>query len=315
MIDNKTIFIIGPTAVGKTEIAINLANTYGCEIVSADSMQIYKGLDIGTAKPSTADLTRAPHHMIDIVDPSESYSVADYKEDAEEVINNLRTIGIRPLVAGGTGLYINSLIYNMDFSGSGRIDGFREKYEKIAEEYGNEYIYNILLEKDPDAADKVHANNTKRVIRALERLELGKEKEGLKPFVDSYDSNPLIDPTIILLTREREEIIDRIEKRVDKMIDMGLEGEVRNLLDSGLSATNISMLGIGYKEIIRYIDGEFGLEEAVRLIKRNTRRYAKRQMTWFRRYEDAHQIDLTNCHNIDVALSEIIHIAEDACVN
>ena len=310
IIDNKTIFIIGPTAVGKTELAINLASAYGSEIISADSMQIYRSLDIGTAKPSKEQLSRVPHHMIDIVEPTDSFTVADYKAMAEEITITLRENGIRPMIVGGTGLYINSLIYNMDFSGSGRIDGFREEYEELAEVHGNQYIYDILISKDPMAADKVHPNNRKRIIRALERVEFGREEEGLTEFKNSFEANPLYEPIIFLLTREREELIKRIDLRVDQIIEAGLENEVKSLVDSGLSSSDISMLGIGYKEIIGYLSEEYDFDEAVRLIKRNTRRYAKRQMTWFRRYENAHRIDLSTSRNFDIALNEIIEIAD-----
>ncbi|MDR0851115.1 MAG: tRNA (adenosine(37)-N6)-dimethylallyltransferase MiaA, partial [Clostridiales Family XIII bacterium] len=249
----KAIVVIGPTAVGKTEYAIEIAERYNGEIVSADSMQIYRGLDIGTAKPSVEELARVPHHMIGFVDPAREYSAAKYREDAAAIIFDIRARGRLPVICGGTGLYINALIYDMDFSGTGKDEAIRGKYEELADVYGSMYIYGILKERDPEGAERIHPNNKKRIIRALERLETGGESEGLHEFERSFVPGSLFDPVLILLERSREELLIRIDARVDRLIATGLEEEVRGLIDAGLGSGHISMLGIGYKELMRYL--------------------------------------------------------------
>jgi tRNA dimethylallyltransferase len=281
------IVIAGPTAVGKSEAALAVCERYGGEIVSADSMQIYRGLDIGTAKPTNGERARVPHHMIDVADPHEAFSVAEYRAQAETAIDGIFARGVLPVICGGSGLYINSLLYDMDFSGAAGDAGLREKYAALARDFGNSYIYDILQSKDPAGAEKLHANDRKKVIRALERIEKGGERTGLKGFERSFTAGNLIDPLLIVLTRDRADLYELIESRVDRMIDAGLEGEVRELIGSGMPENAISLLGIGYKEMLAYLRGDYDLPEAVRLIKQNSRRYAKRQMTWFRRWENA----------------------------
>jgi tRNA dimethylallyltransferase len=281
------IVIAGPTAVGKSEAALAVCERYGGEIVSADSMQIYRGLDIGTAKPTNGERARVPHHMIDVADPHEAFSVAEYRAQAETAIDGIFARGALPVICGGSGLYINSLLYDMDFSGAAGDASLREKYTALARDFGNSYIYDILQRRDPAGAEKLHANDRKKVIRALERIEKGGERTGLKGFERSFTAGNLIDPLLIVLTRDRADLYELIESRVDRMIDAGLEGEVRGLIGGGMPENAISLLGIGYKEMIAYIRGDCDLPEAVRLIKQNSRRYAKRQMTWFRRWENA----------------------------
>jgi tRNA dimethylallyltransferase len=281
---------MGPTAVGKTEVAVSVAESIGGEIVSADSMQIYRGLDIGAAKPSAETLARVPHHMIDVADPAIPYSVYEYRRAAGEAVRGILSRGRVPVIAGGTGLYIHSLIYDMDFGEVKGNERVRAEYERLAEERGKEFVHGLLAERDPAAAERIHPNNLKRVIRALERVSAAPVS---RPFDFDLRKGKLIDPVLFLLTRDRANLVERIGARVDAMMEKGLAREVERLAGRGLTREHLSMLGIGYKETLGYLNGEYGLGEAAELIKIHTRRYAKRQMTWFKRYEDAQVIDLT----------------------
>lgn len=308
---NRTVIIItGPTAVGKTKYAINIAKAFQGEIVSADSMQIYKHMNIGSAKPSKEEMSLAVHHLIDIIDPKDEFSVAEYQDLAKSCINNVFDKGKIPIISGGTGLYLNSLIYDMDFSIIPKQDDFRKMLENEAKTYGVEHVHKRLASLDKDAAERIHPNNLKKVIRALELLEL--TGESVKKFEESFV--PTKDYTCILigLTRDRDELYQRINMRVDKMISSGLVEEVVELQLMGLSEKNMSMQGIGYKEIIPYLRGEYDLDEAIRLIKRNSRHYAKRQLTWFRRYPDIIWFNLSRFNTEEEALFSIINkIATD----
>ena len=283
MNNRKILVVAGPTAVGKTEYAIRLARTIGGEIVSADSMQIYKYMDIGSAKPTAEEQAAAKHWLVDEIDPRTPFSAAEYCKMAKECIFDIFSRGKLPIVSGGTGLYVNSLIYDMDFSVSPKDDALRSKYQQIAEEKGNEYLHSILADIDEDAAARIHPNNVKKVIRAIEAAKSGKK---IRPFEQSFQPVKDYGCVLIGLERPREELYDRINRRVDLMLDAGLEEEIRRLMSMGLSSDDISMKGIGYKELIDSMNGMYGREEAAELIKRNSRRYAKRQMTWFRRYPD-----------------------------
>jgi tRNA dimethylallyltransferase len=304
------IIIAGPTAVGKSEAALAVCERYGGELVSADSIQVYRGLDIGTAKPSAADRARVPHHMIDRADPDGGFSVAEYREQAGAAIWDIFARGAVPVIAGGSGLYINSLIYDMDFSGAAGDPAYREKLNALADDFGNSYIYDILRERDPAGAGRIHANNRKKVIRALERIERGGESSGLNDFEQSFRPGSLIEPLTIVLTRSRAELYELIEERVDRMMAAGLTGEVRGLADAGVSGEAISLLGIGYKETMGYLRGEYDLSEAVRLIKRNSRRYAKRQLTWFRRWEDAFFFEIEGKTPVSAVLPELFALID-----
>jgi len=328
---NKAIIIMGPTAVGKSAVAIGVAEKCGGEIVSADSMQVYRGLDIGTAKPPREDIARISHHMIDVADPKKPYSVAKYRKAAGNAIEGIFSRDRLPVIVGGTGLYIHSLLYDMDFGRTEGNESARREYERLAEARGAEYVYGLLAERDPETAARIHPNNTKRVIRALERISVNVIREqldaapdekmemiydgngiteitqryeqedqeedvgqgGYRPFGFDLRKGALIDPILILLTRARAELVDRIDARVDEMIQDGLVKEVESLVEQGLTLKQISMLGIGYKEMLGYLYRDYGFDEMVELIKIHTRRYAKRQMTWFKRYEDAITIDLS----------------------
>ena len=287
--DRKAFVVTGPTASGKTAFAIELAQKHQGEIVSADSMQIYRGMDIGTAKPAPEELALVPHHLIDVADPEKGFTVVDYREMAGAVIEDIFSRGKIPVVAGGTGLYINSLLYDMDFSGAGggRDEGLRQALEQLANAHGNGFVHNLLRKADPAAALEIHPNNRKRVIRALERVRASKDKTGIIPFSQSFRPGSLFAPEIFLLTCDRETLYRRIDARVDRMMDAGLLREVEGLKNRGLSAETTAMMGIGYKELLEHLRGQITLPEAIDRIKRNTRRYAKRQMTWFRKYEGA----------------------------
>jgi len=287
MTEPKVIFVAGPTAVGKSAYALDLALQTGGEIVSADSMMVYKGLDIGTAKPSMAERKKVPHHMIDVADPREDYSAAEYSEAAQSAIEEIIERGKQPIVCGGSGLYIHSLLYELDFAGRPADGELREILQREAEEKGAGYIFEKLLKIDPLAAEHVHPNNVKRVIRALERAYGEIEKEGLRGFSGTFDLEKRYEARIIRLTMDRKALYERIERRTAKFFEDGLIEEVRGILDSGVPREANSLQGIGYKEVISMLEGEIDETEALRLVQQNTRRYAKRQETWFKRYTDA----------------------------
>lgn len=278
------IILTGPTAVGKTDLSIQLAKAVNAEIVSADSMQIYKYMDIGSAKVTEEEKQGVKHYLVDEIEPDMPFSVSEYKRMAEEYIDEISSRGKNVIVTGGTGLYLNSLIYDMDFGKSDANQELREELNKELEEKGPAYMYEKLVSLDKEAAERIHPNNTKRVIRAIEVAMSG---EKMNDFSKDLRYNKKYRPIIIVLNRDRQALYDRINLRVDIMLKNGLIEEVKGLLEKGYTKDMISMQGIGYKEIIKYFDGEYTLDEAIEIIKRDSRRYAKRQLTWFRRYEDA----------------------------
>lgn len=300
----NVIVILGPTASGKTALSVELAKEINGEIISADSMQIYKHMNIGTAKPDKIERGGIPHHLIDEAEPDEEFSVARFKELALEYIENIIKRGKVPIVAGGTGLYINSLIYNINFSETICDWEFREKLKKEAETYGNEYLYEKLKKVDPEAASKIHCNNLKRVIRALEVYEYTKLPISFHQKM-SRNEPPSYNFIIFGLKMNREKLYDRINKRVDLMLQKGLIDEVKKLMEMGYDRNLVSMQGLGYKEIISHLEGEISLEEAIYILKRDTRRYAKRQMTWFRRIEGVHWIEVDGYKNSQEILENI----------
>lgn len=278
------IILTGPTAVGKTDLSIQLAKAVDAEIVSADSMQIYKYMDIGSAKVTEEEMQGVKHYLVDEIEPDMPFSVSEYKRMAEEYIDEISSRGKNVIVTGGTGLYLNSLIYDMDFGKSDANQELREELNKELEENGPAYMYEKLVSLDKEAAKRIHPNNTKRVIRAIEVAMSG---EKMNDFSKDLRYNKKYRPIVIVLNRDRQALYDRINLRVDIMLKNGLIEEVKGLLEKGYTKDMISMQGIGYKEIIKYFDGEYTLDEAIEIIKRDSRRYAKRQLTWFRRYEDA----------------------------
>ncbi len=280
----KILCVVGPTASGKTAYAIDLAKGNNGEIVSCDSMQIYTYMNIGTAKATAEERAEVPHHMIDFVDPNRDYSVANFVTDARACIAEILSRGKMPVLCGGTGLYIDSVLKSVEFSPQKRDDKLRDELWKKAEQDGAESVYEILKELDPIEADKVHYNNVKRVIRAI---EICKTTGMTKTEADKLSiGKPMYNPTIYGLNMPREKLYERIDRRVDIMVEQGLEGEVRQLLNMGIRRDSTAMQAIGYKELVRYIDGLCDFETAIEDIKRESRRYAKRQLTWFRRNPD-----------------------------
>ncbi len=295
---DKLLILTGPTAVGKTALSVDLAQNLNGEIISADSMQIYKLMDIGTAKVTDDEMKDIPHHLIDIIDPDEEYTVSDYQRDATNLIAILNKKNKLPIVVGGTGLYINSLVYKLNFAKVPPNEDIRDKYESLADKYGNEYIYEKLSSIDPDSSKKIHIKDKKRIIRALEIFELtGKTmSEYNKNFRKETDNYNLL---MICLNMDRAKLYERINQRVDIMIEEGLIKEVEHILNQGYSEDLISLQGIGYKEIIAYLNSKLTLEEAIDKIKQGSRNYAKRQLTWFRRDKRIKWINVDEYNNLN----------------
>lgn len=282
----KVIILTGPTAVGKTELSIKLAKEIGGEIISADSMQVYRNMDIGSAKISNEEMDGVKHHLLDILDPSEEFNVVIFQKAAKAAMEDIFSRGKIPIFTGGTGFYIQAVIYDIDFTENNDDDNsIRQHYEKIAREEGSAYLHHLLQEKDAEAARQIHENNSKRIIRALEYFDLTGERISEHNEVQSQKTSPY-DVYYFVLTDDREKIYQRINDRVDAMFDAGLIQEVQKLLDAGCKRHFTSMQGLGYKEVIDYLTGDLTLEEAKEKIKRDTRHFAKRQLTWFRREKD-----------------------------
>lgn len=303
------IILTGPTAVGKTDLSIKLAKDINAEIISADSMQIYKYMDIGSAKVTEEEMQGVKHYLIDEVKPDYPFSVSEFQQRAKKYIYEINQKGKSVLVTGGTGLYLNSLIYNMDFAKSDANNELRDELQNQLDEKGIDYMHDRLKSLDEEAANRIHKNNTKRVIRALEVCLSGKK---MNDFSSDLKFNEEYEPIIIVLNRNREHLYERINMRVDIMLENGLVEEVKKLLSMGFKKDMISMQGIGYKEILKYLDGEYTYEEAIEIIKRDSRRYAKRQITWFKRYEIAKWFDLDKYESIDILKNEIILYIKDS---
>lgn len=295
--NNTIIVIVGPTAVGKTKVSIELAKKLNTNIISADSMQIYNHMDIGTAKVTEKEAEGIQHHMIDLINPDEKYSVSDFKQEASIIIDNLLKNNKVPVIVGGSGLYVNSLIYDLDFGKVKSDENIRNYYIEYYNKNGKDELYNLLKKIDIDSANKIHKNNVKRVIRALEYYKLTGEK-----FSSTNTSirkpNNKYNCIVVGLTMNRDLLYSRINKRVDIMIKDGLVKEVNKLLDMGYTKELVSMQGIGYKEIIDYLNGNSNLDDAIEILKTNTRRFAKRQYTWFNKDENIRWFDLSDIDNI-----------------
>ncbi|HZG80315.1 MAG TPA: tRNA (adenosine(37)-N6)-dimethylallyltransferase MiaA [Brevibacillus sp.] len=301
----KLVVIVGPTAVGKTDLSLELAEQFDGEVISGDSMQVYRGMDIGTAKASPQDLARVPHHLIDIIEPSEEYSVAQFQESATRLITQINQRGRLPFIVGGTGLYIESVTHRFQFSQSPQDPELRDRLQRLADTEGVEALHARLANVDPITAERLHPNDVKRVIRALEVYESSGYK--MSDFQLRAKQSPY-DLVMIGLTMEREKLYERINHRVDLMIEAGLVEEVRRLLDQGLDASLVSMQGLGYKEVIPYLYGEITLEKAVNDIKQRTRHFAKRQLSWFRRMSEIEWFDMTDPANKPQVEQTIKHI-------
>ncbi len=282
--ERTVIVILGPTGSGKSKLSISLAKKIGGEIVSCDSMQIYRRMDIGTAKISKKEMENIPHHMIDIVEPNEEFSVGEYVKQAKKIIAEIFERNKVPIVVGGTGLYVKALTQNYDFGNTEKNLEIREKYKKILKEKGNEFLFNILNEKNPEIAKKIHVNDTKKIIRALEKIENKKNSEKILEIQDwEY--------LIFGLNLPREELYQKINLRTEKMFEDGLENEVSNLIESGVSPSAQSMEGIGYKQVIYAKENNLTREELIGLVQQKTRNYAKRQLTFMRGIENLIWVD------------------------
>ena len=299
-LNNSIIVICGPTASGKSELAIRVAKELNSEIVCADSLTIYKGLDIGTAKVTENERCGIKHHMIDVVNPNEEFSVVDYKEMAIPIVDNILSKGKIPIICGGTGFYINSILFNLSYGNVPANLEAREKYLKLANDYGNNFVYDILMKVDPLTAKKLHPNDVKRVVRALETYESGYLKSDIND-----DMSPRYNYHAFTIDMDRNKLYDRINLRADLLVANGLIEEVKGLMTLGITINNQCMQGIGYKEIYSYLIGEISLNESLELLKMNTRRYAKRQITFFKKLPNL--INLTS-ENIDENVKRILEI-------
>ena len=297
------LILTGPTAVGKTALSVKAAKRFGGEIISADSMQVYRGMDIGSAKVTREEMDGVPHHLIDVLDPGEAFHVVRFKGMAQAAMNGIHERGHLPILTGGTGFYIQALLYDIDFTENDADPSYRERLESLAKERGASYLHGLLRERDPGAAAEIHENNVKRVIRALEFYEkTGKpisehnqtEREKESPYRFAY----------VILNRDRAELYRRIDLRVDAMLEKGLLDEVKRLKAMGLTKDMVSMQGLGYKELFAYLDGEMDYGEAVRILKRDTRHFAKRQLTWFKRERQTDWLSLDGKTEED-ALTEL----------
>ena len=289
------IVLTGPTAVGKTSLSISLAKAVNGEIISADSMQVYKGMDIGSAKIRKEEMQGVTHYLVDILEPEEEFHIVKFQELAKAAMEEIYAKGKIPILVGGTGFYIQAVTRDIDFTQAEQETSYREELEQLAKEKGAEYLHEKLREVDSKSAENIHANNVKRVIRALEFYHqngtpISEHNEEQKQQTSPYNL------AYFVLTAPREILYERIDRRVDQMMEEGLLEEVKSLRERGCHRGMVSMQGLGYKEILAYLEGEYPLEEAVRILKRDTRHFAKRQLTWFRREQDVIWVDKEQFH-------------------
>lgn len=308
---SSLVILTGPTAVGKTDLSIALAKKIGGEIISADSMQVYLHMDIGSAKIRHEQMDGVPHHLIDVLEPAEEFNVVLFQQLAKQAIDGIYERGHIPIVTGGTGFYIQALLYDIDFTDNDEDTALRKRLEEIAQTQGSEALYERLLQVDPESCETIHANNIKRVVRAIEFYE----KTGTKISEHNKTQRQNISPynfAYFVLNDDRDKLYDRIEARVDAMIEQGLVEEVQHLAAMGCTSEMVSMQGLGYKEILSYLDGHITLEEAVYLIKRDTRHFAKRQLTWFRRERDTIMVNKPDfSYDNDRILDYIITVLQE----
>ncbi len=293
------VIIAGPTAVGKSDLAVEFSREFGGEVISADSMQVYRMLDIGSAKITEEEMHGVPHHLLSVLDPKEPFNVAVFQRLAKKALAGIYERGHIPVICGGTGFYIQSVLYDIDFTENPADLSIRERLMKLAEEEGPEAIRALLLEKDPESAALIAAGNLKRMIRALEYQEMTGEPISVHNARERAKESPYR-PHYYVLTMDRERLYERIGLRVERMMDQGLLEETKRLLDYGCTRDMTSMQGLGYKQLAAYFSGECSLSEAVENIKKETRHFAKRQLTWFRREKNVRWIDVEKEHAIDV---------------
>lgn len=305
------IILAGPTAVGKTKLSIALAKAIHGEIISADSMQVYKHMDIGTAKIKQEEMQGVVHHLIDILEPSEDFNVVLFASYAKKAMEECWNKAKIPILVGGTGFYIQAVLYDIDFTENDKDKSYRNRLEQLGKEKGAEYLHELLQKADEKAASQIHPNNMKRVIRALEFYE----KSGQKISVHNEEQKLKESPyayAYFVLNDEREVLYDRINRRVDKMLEDGLVEEVKQLLEAGVPKTAVSMQGLGYKEIASFLTGEYTYEEAIYYLKRDTRHFAKRQLTWFKREPDVIWLNRPAFHQKEeLILQEMLQIIKE----
>ena len=311
------IILTGPTAVGKTKASIGLAKALNGEIISADSMQVYKYMDIGSAKIKPEELQGVKHYLVDELEPDEEFHVVRFQQMAKKAMDEIYAKGKIPIVVGGTGFYIQALLYDIDFTESNEDTSYREELESITKEYGAEYLHNMLREVDPASAEAIHANNVKRVIRALEFYKLTGQKISEHNEKERAKESPY-DFCYFVLNDERQNLYKRIDIRIDQMLEEGLLEEVTALKNKGYTKDMVSMQGLGYKEILDYLNGECTLEDAIYILKRDTRHFAKRQLTWFRRERDVIWVDKNKyaydeAKILDVMLSYVRERTDVSC--
>ena len=311
MQQKSMIILTGPTAVGKSALSVELAKKINGAVISADSMQVYRHMDIGSAKITPEEMQGVTHYMIDELEPDEEFHVVRFVTMAKEYLKEIYADGKIPIIAGGTGFYIQALLYDIDFTEQQCDETYRRQLEDLAREHGAEYLHGILREVDPASAEAIHANNIKRVIRALEFYHLSGKKISEHNETERQKQSPY-NFAYFVLTDERAKLYERIDRRVDAMIEAGLVEEVKKLKSLGCSREMVSMQGLGYKEILAYLDGGCTLEEAVYIIKRETRHFAKRQLTWFKRERDVIWLDKQTFGYDDAAiLTDMISILEE----
>ena len=301
------IVLTGPTAVGKTSLSISLAKAVGGEIISADSMQVYKHMNIGTAKITKEEMNGVPHFLIDELEPDEEFNVTVFKNKVMKYIEEIRKRGHIPIIVGGTGFYIQSVIYDINFSEYGDDSEVRRKYEEMAEILGKTELHKKLSEADKDYADSVSENNVKKVVRALAFYEMTGEKLSVQNKKERERTSPF-DFEYFVLTMDRKKLYERIDHRVDLMFEMGLVDEVKSLMARGYNKSMVSMQGIGYKEVIDYLNGQTSLSECMDVIKRDTRHFAKRQLTWFKREKVVTYINKDEFATEDECLKEMLRV-------
>lgn len=299
------VILTGPTAVGKTELSIQLAKAIGGEIISADSMQVYRQMDIGTAKIKPEEMEGVTHYLVDVLNPDEEFNVVRFQQMAKEAMEEIYAKGKIPIVVGGTGFYIQALLYDINFEESDEDNSYRKSLETLLDEKGADYLHEMLAKVDEKAACDIHKNNSKKVIRALEFYhqtgqKISEHNEEQRAKESPYNS------AYFVLTNDREVLYDRINRRIDVMVEEGLLDEVTRLQEKGYDRSLVSMQGLGYKEIIAYLNGEISLDEAIYILKRDTRHFAKRQLTWFRREREVIFIDKSQLLDTKEQLDAII---------
>lgn len=304
------IILTGPTAVGKTDISIRLAEAVDGEIISADSMQVYKYMDIGTAKVLPHEMQGIPHYMINEFEPDEEFNVFIFQNKAKEYIRDIHARGKIPILVGGTGFYIQAVLYDIAFTENPQNDRYRNRLQREAEEKGSHFLHDRLRQVDPESAKAIHENNVKRVIRALEYYEFTGEKFSIHNKREQKRTSPY-NFLYVVLTMDRQLLYERINRRVDQMMAAGLVDEVKGLLNRGYKRELVSMQGLGYKEIAAALEQECTMEEAVYRLKRDTRHFAKRQMTWFRREREVVMLDKGDHGTTEEIIKLIIQLAED----